>query len=82
MAQNLDTLIDTLVQMKDSEKKAVKLRKIVPIEEWINSTYYCGPDVLSIYPYWKEHIINIFNSPVRINEVILTRLPWYSVRLL
>ena len=69
---SLETLVDTLVNLKDSEKKAARLRNIVPIEEWIDSEYYCGPDALSIYPYWKEHIINIFNSPVKINEVILT----------
>ena len=75
MQKNTDTLanlIDTITEMKDSERKAARLRKIVPIEEWINDTYYVGPDALSIYPYWKHHIINIFNSPVRINEVILT----------
>lgn len=75
MQKNTDTLanlIDTITEMKDSERKAARLRKIVPIEEWINDTYYVGPDALSIYPYWKRHIINIFNSPVRINEVILT----------
>lgn len=75
MQKNIDTLanlIDTITEMKDSERKAARLRKIVPIEEWINDTYYVGPDALSIYPYWKQHIINIFNSPIRINEVILT----------
>ena len=69
---NLDNLVNKLVSIKDSEKKALKLRDIVPIEEWINSEYYVGPDALSIYPFWKQHIINIFNSPVLINEVILT----------
>ena len=69
---SLVNLVDTLVEMKDSEKKAARLRNIVPIEEWVNSEYYCGPDALSIYPYWKQHIINIFNSPTMINEVILT----------
>ena len=73
MSQNsLDNLVNTLIDMKDSEKKAARIRDVVPIEEWINSEYYVGPDALSIYPYWKHHIINIFNSPVRINEVILT----------
>lgn len=74
MSQNsgLENLVDTLVAMKDAEKKAARLRDIVPIDEWLDSEYYVGPDALSIYPYWKQHIINIFNSPVRINEVILT----------
>lgn len=69
---SLDNLVNTLIDMKDEEKKSARLRDIVPIEEWIESPYYVGPDALSIYPYWKQHIINIFNSPTRINEVILT----------
>lgn len=68
----LASLVDTIVDMKDSERKAARVRDIIPIEQWINDEYYVGPDALSIYPYWKQHIINIFNSPVRINEVILT----------
>lgn len=71
-SSGLENLVDTLVAMKDAEKKAARLRDIVPIDEWLDSEYYVGPDALSIYPYWKQHIINIFNSPVRINEVILT----------
>lgn len=70
--KSLENLVNTLIDMKDEEKKSARLRDIVPIEEWINSEYYVGPDALSIYPYWKQHIINIFNSPTRINEVILT----------
>lgn len=68
---SLNNLVDTIIDMKDSEKKAARLRDVVPIEEWVNNPYYC-PDSNAIYPYWKQHIINIFNSPVRINEVILT----------
>ena len=69
---SLNFLVDQITQMKDSEKKAAKIREIVPIEEWINSQYYVGDDVHSIYPFWKKHIINIFNSPIKINEVVLT----------
>lgn len=72
MQNEMVSLIDTIINMKDTEKKAARIRDIVPIEQWINDEYYVGPDALSIYPYWKQHIINIFNSPVRINEVILT----------
>lgn len=71
--ENFNTLIDSLIETKDKDTKVLQVRPIVPIEEWINSTYYLGEDAKNIYPYWKQHIINIFNSPVRINEVILTR---------
>ena len=71
MENSFNTLLDTLIEMKDKDTKVLQIRDIVPIEEWINTEYYC-PDAKSIYPYWKKHIINIFSSPVRINEVILT----------
>ena len=54
------------------KRKPKQVRKIVPIREWISSEYYLGPFANDLYPYWKEQIINIFESPVRINEVILT----------
>ena len=52
-------------------KTAKLIRPIVPIEEWVNSPYYASPDVETLYPFWKRHMINIFNSKVPINEVIL-----------
>lgn len=72
MENSFDNVIETLMDIKDKDSKVFQIREIVPIEEWIDSPYYAGPDAASIYPYWKQHIINIFNSPVRINEVILT----------
>ena len=72
MDSNLNSLLNDIVDIKRLENKSIKIREIAPIEEWINSDYYIGPDASSIYPFWKQHIINIFNSPTRINEVILT----------
>lgn len=47
----------------------------MPIEDWINSEYMIGPDVHSIYPYWKKFVTNIFSSERtnenKINSVIL-----------
>ena len=69
--QPIEKLVETLTDIKEV-KGAHLIRPIVPIEQWINSEYYVGPDAKNIYPFWKQHIINIFNSPVKINEVILT----------
>lgn len=69
--QSIEKLVDTLSEIK-AVKGAHLIRPLVPIDQWINSEYYVGPDASSIYPFWKKHIINIFNSPVKINEVILT----------
>lgn len=56
--------------------KYEQIRPLVPIEEWVNSTYYVGQDANSIYPYWKDFIIDIFrdsrHSDEKINQVILS----------
>lgn len=71
MNNSLDMLVDQLTDMKTSEKKASRIRDIVSVEEWVNSEYYVGEDVLNLYQFWKEHLITIFNSPVRINEIVV-----------
>lgn len=63
-------LFENLMNMK-AETGAQLVRPIVPIEEWVESEYYASPDIHSLYPFWKQHMIKIFNSPVPINEVIL-----------
>ena len=68
----LDSLVEDLMQMKEGERKAQLIRPIVPIEEWLGNEYYCGQEVFNLYPFWKEHMIKIYNSPVMINEIILT----------
>ena len=68
----LDSLVEDLMQMKEGERKAQLIRPIVPIEEWLGNEYYCGQEVFNLYPFWKEHMLKIYNSPVMINEIILT----------
>lgn len=68
----LDSLVDDLLQMKEGERKAQLIRPIVPIREWLSNEYYCGAEVFNLYPFWKEHLIKIYESPVLINEIILT----------
>lgn len=69
----LDGIVDNLLQMKEGERKAQLVRPIIPIREWLNNEYYCGAEVFNLYPFWKEHLIRIYESPVLINEIILTR---------
>ena len=44
-------------------EKAEQIRKIVPIEEWLTSYYYLGPEVDFIRPYVSEFIKEYANSP-------------------
>lgn len=42
---------------------AVRLKRdIVPIEEWVDSYYYLGPEAKAIFPFWRQHIINFYNK--------------------
>lgn len=58
------------------ESQPVQLRPVVPIEDWIESEYYVGPDVHNLYPYWKQFVVDIFSNKRtvdnRINNVIIS----------
>lgn len=67
------TVADSL---RDTTMEARLIRPIVPIREWVVSEYYAGPDIKNLYPYWREHLINIFDESRtpenKINEIIIT----------
>ena len=58
------------------ESQPKQIREIVPIEEWIESEYFVGPDVHSLYPYWKNFVVDIFsskrNESNKINNIIIS----------
>ena len=63
------------IERRKEASKPKQVRDIMPIEDWINSEYMIGPDVHSIYPYWKDFVTDIFSSKRtnenKINSVIL-----------
>ena len=68
---NIDSMFNTIDEFVGISKEAKLIRKIVDIRTWLSEEYYSGPASYQIYPYWKNAIIKVFTSPVRINEVIL-----------
>ena len=52
--------------------KPKQIREIVPIEKWVESEYYLGPDCVRLYDVYKDHMKNIFQPNSKINEIILT----------
>ena len=59
-----------------STNKAELIRPMVPIDEWIDSSYYVGDLVYTLYPKYKQHIKSIFD-PDRdesdyIDEIIMS----------
>ena len=67
---SLENIVETLTSMKSQELRANRIREEVPIEEWMNSEYYVGNLATSLYPVWKQHVIDMYNNPNKINEVI------------
>ncbi len=53
-----------------------QIREIVPIENWVDSEYYLGPNYVRLYDYWKELLYEIYRSDRKkedsINEVVLS----------
>lgn len=73
----IERLRDTFAQLKTLKKvKAKLIRPIVPIREWLESPYYVGSSVNTLFDYWKRALIEIFEheekTGVKINQVILT----------
>jgi hypothetical protein len=66
----IETLLDTAIAQEEQTKQAKQIREIVPIEVWLNSTFYLGDWAKDLYKYWKEKIIEhvYTGSP----EIILT----------
>lgn len=59
-------LLDKFVGVREYEP--LQVREIIPIEEWVESSYYAGP-VCRMYDFWKEKIVEVFRRGV--NEVIV-----------
>ena len=67
-------LIEEIRTIQDT-KKAELIRPMVPIYDWIDSPYYVGDLVYTLYPKYKQHIKSIFD-PERdesdyIDEIIM-----------
>jgi len=62
----IERMIDSLAGTSSYEP--VQVREIVPVEEWVESSYYAGP-VCRMYDFWKEKIVEVFKKGI--NEVIV-----------
>ena len=63
-------LLQEEMKRRDDTSKPVQIREIEPIERWINSNYYVGPDVENIYPFWKDFIVDVFRDDRKPEEKI------------
>ena len=58
---SIQRLLDELKTITTT-KRAELIRPMVPIEEWIDSSYYVGDLVYTLYPKYKQHIKSIIDS--------------------
>lgn len=67
-------LADVFRQAKENaeSKKFRQIRPIVPAKQWINSSYYAGPDYKKVYPVIRDEFLDICESEEpKYNEVII-----------
>lgn len=66
-------LLEAGLMEKEERSKPVQIREIVPIEQWVNDSYYIGKAGVTLYDYWKEELIDIFREKdnPQYNEIII-----------
>ena len=70
MSDRLSKILETLSD-NQTIRTAEQIREIKPVEEWLESPFYCGIDgAKNIYDVWKGHIADIFKG--QYSEVIFT----------
>ena len=70
--QSLDNFFNAIDSFRGINSEAKQVREVVDIETWLSEEFYSGPSAKQLYPYWKNAMIEVFNSPERVNEVIIS----------
>ena len=68
-----DKGLDSLLQFLDTKSAPVELkqiREIEPVSKWITSEYYLGKAVDSVWSYWRDKVVEFFETGK--NEIIFT----------
>jgi len=66
----LKVLVDAVTLEQENVAEAEQIREVVPIEKWLNSSYYLGDMSRSLYPYWKREIADFVEGGY--NEWVIT----------
>lgn len=67
---NFIDLIDSVRDVRSNRTEYKLIRPIEPIENWVYSEYYIGPDAGSVYDFWRQHLIEIFRTSRKPEEYI------------
>ena len=65
-------LVNDAQKIKRGKSEPKLIRKIVPVEQWLEDEYYIGKSGMYLYPYWKKEIIDVFGTNRgKYNEIIV-----------
>ena len=68
--RNLRTLVESVLEEEQTDVKLQQVRDIVPIDKWLNSSYYLGDMSRSLYPFWRTEIADFISKGY--NEWVVT----------
>lgn len=72
-SNELISILRQAIKCKDLFSKPKLRYPMVPASQWVNDEYYVGVEGSYIYPYWKNLLIDIFETNRgKYNEVILS----------
>jgi hypothetical protein len=61
----LDIIFNICSKAYDTESGILEpkqIKEILPVEQWLNYSYFLGPFAKSLYPYWKRYLPVYLNS--------------------
>jgi hypothetical protein len=68
--QEQELLKELSIYAKGNLDKTVS-KRVLTTEEWLNSFYHSGELGRSLYPYWRKHLINLFDGTSLIHDEII-----------
>lgn len=67
----LEKIVKEILDERRERVAPKQIREIAPIEQWLDSEYYLGPDGVYLYDFWKQEIADIYSEPNKYNEIII-----------
>jgi hypothetical protein len=58
----IENLLGSAISQESGVLTATQVKEMVPIDNWVNYTYFLGSLAKDLYPYWKEALPRYINS--------------------
>jgi len=59
------TLLEAFAILKEEmevNSEVTQVREVVPIRQWLSSTYFLGSHAKNLYPFWREEIVDFIEG--------------------